>query len=55
MPVPQLGAQLSAGGLSAGFPYGDYPQFSPYGQNAGVGMTASINGMSGLLICSYVF
>eukprot|EP00108_Taenia_solium_P001031 TsM_000753200 transcript=TsM_000753200 gene=TsM_000753200 len=43
MPVPQLGAQLNASGLSAGFPYGDYSQFNPYGQNASVGMTASIN------------
>lgn len=45
MPVPQLGAHLNAAGLGAGFPYGDYSQFNPYGQNPGVNMSAPMNGM----------
>ncbi|VUZ45282.1 unnamed protein product [Hymenolepis diminuta] len=37
MTVPQLGGQLNPAQLAgAGFSYGDYSQFNPYGQNAGL-------------------
>ena len=51
MSVPQLGAQLNAAGLGAGFPYSDYSQFNPYGQNPGVNIPAPMNGM----LCSSIF